>query len=230
MFKRIAVLVFTFLAVGTVCLADTIYLKDGKQLQGQVVDKNDKSVVINMKGVNLTYDLSEVDKIEGVSAATPAEAQKPKPFVSSENTPAASQNPEGTLKLLAGPSTTSSGVSSPDVSASLMSKNELIISLIEVSGAKASMNQIFTDIMAKATPQESEQLKSILNIDEVVTQLIPVYDKYFTLDELKELVTFYKSALGQKLLQVTPLIMEDSMKASAAYFQNKLQPAQGQGQ
>ena len=228
MSKKVAACVLVFLAVSTVCLADTIYLKNGKQLQGQVVEKSDQSVVVNMKGVNLTYDLSEGERIDRDSASAPVEIQKPKPFVPSAGAPAGPEKPVNIESLLTQPSTVPVGTLTPDASVSSMGKNELIISLIEASGAKASMNQIFTDIITKATPQEAQQLKGILNIDEVVTQLIPVYDKYFSEGELKELVMFYKSALGQKLLQVTPLVMEDSMKASAAYFQNKLQPAQGQ--
>ena len=228
MSKKVAACVLVFLAVSTVCLADTIYLKNGKQLQGQVVEKSDQSVVVNMKGVNLTYDLSEGERIDRDSASAPVEIQKPKPFVPSAGAPAVPEKPVNIESLLTQPSTVPVGTLTPDASVSSMGKNELIISLIEASGAKASMNQIFTDIITKATPQEAQQLKGILNIDEVVTQLIPVYDKYFSEGELKELVMFYKSALGQKLLQVTPLVMEDSMKASAAYFQNKLQPAQGQ--
>lgn len=38
------------------------------------------------------------------------------------------------------------------------------------------------------------------------------YDKNFTLADIKELIVFYKSPTGQKLVKATPLMLEESMR------------------
>jgi hypothetical protein len=40
---------------------------------------------------------------------------------------------------------------------------------------------------------------------------IPVYNKYYTHDEIKQLIAFYESSLGKKLVEVTPLLTQETM-------------------
>jgi hypothetical protein len=47
-------------------------------------------------------------------------------------------------------------------------------------------------------------------IDEIA---IEVYDRNFTLEEVKDLITFYKTPTGQKLLKLLPAIMRETMQA-----------------
>lgn len=43
------------------------------------------------------------------------------------------------------------------------------------------------------------------NAPEMVEEIYyPIYDKYFTTDELKDLIAFYKSPTGKKLAKITP--------------------------
>jgi hypothetical protein len=44
-------------------------------------------------------------------------------------------------------------------------------------------------------------------------QLVPIYGNHFTHPEVKELVAFYKSPLGSKLLQEMPLVAGESFQA-----------------
>ena len=46
---------------------------------------------------------------------------------------------------------------------------------------------------------------------EAVDIMLPVYDKYFTLQELRDLNTFYESTLGRKVIQVMPQLLQESM-------------------
>jgi hypothetical protein len=41
---------------------------------------------------------------------------------------------------------------------------------------------------------------------------VPLYEKYFTEDELKDLIAFYKTQTGQKTLRVMPQLMGESMQ------------------
>src|SRR3990167_8349423 len=82
-------------------------------------------------------------------------------------------------------------------------KVNLIITLMEVNGTRQNMQT---------------------NIDEIIKQLIPIYDKYYTQEELKAMIDFYRSAPGKKLVEATPQIMKEALQVSVEYFQQKAAP------
>lgn len=51
-----------------------------------------------------------------------------------------------------------------------------------------------------------------VSIEELTELIAPIYIKYLSLDDLKELIKFYQSDIGKKLTKVTPLITVESMK------------------
>ncbi len=56
---------------------------------------------------------------------------------------------------------------------------------------------------------EKEFLKTSLN--DLTEMLVPVYKKYFTEADLKEMIAFYNSPVGKKFAQTSPMIMKESM-------------------
>lgn len=48
---------------------------------------------------------------------------------------------------------------------------------------------------------------------DVVEMSIPIYDKYLSEEDIRGLITFHESALGQKLLNVQPQMMQEIMQA-----------------
>jgi hypothetical protein len=46
--------------------------------------------------------------------------------------------------------------------------------------------------------------------DRVVDRLIPIYSKYLTKEDVRELTDFYRSPVGKKLVKVTPTISLES--------------------
>lgn len=55
----------------------------------------------------------------------------------------------------------------------------------------------------------AESYKNKVNVDEITDQLITVYDQHFTADEIKGLLQFYGSPLGQKVAAETPKISRE---------------------
>ena len=101
-------------------------------------------------------------------------------------------------------------------------KGELIMRFIEANGTREGMVKILNQLIHEAPAEEQEQLKSVLKVDEIIEQLIPIYDRYYTEEDLKELVTFYKGPVGQKAISVTPQIMQEATQAMVKYFQEKI--------
>jgi hypothetical protein len=56
-------------------------------------------------------------------------------------------------------------------------------------------------------------------MDELVGQMASVYARNFTPDEMRQLTAFYRSPLGQKLLEKMPTVMQESMSLGQAWGQ-----------
>ena len=52
-----------------------------------------------------------------------------------------------------------------------------------------------------------------VSADELIELTIPAYDKHLSHDDVKELLKFYESPIGKKLLKAQPMIVQDSMVA-----------------
>ncbi|MDT8386626.1 MAG: DUF2059 domain-containing protein [Thiogranum sp.] len=49
------------------------------------------------------------------------------------------------------------------------------------------------------------------NLAAFSTLMIPLYDKHYTHEDIKGLVQFYKTELGQKTIKLMPVLMQESM-------------------
>ena len=48
-------------------------------------------------------------------------------------------------------------------------------------------------------------------VDEITDQIVQVYARHFSADELRQLTTFYHTPVGQKVLQTLPAVSQESM-------------------
>jgi hypothetical protein len=76
---------------------------------------------------------------------------------------------------------------------------------------------------ARVLRRFKELMPQRINFAEVMEQMFyPIYDKFFTEEELKDLVTFYKSTTGQKSIEVLPQLMQDAMQRSSQALNAKV--------
>lgn len=71
----------------------------------------------------------------------------------------------------------------------------------------SSFRKSFTQVPDEFWNKVSEAISA----DELVNMLIPVYSKYYTEEDIDQLIAFYKTPIGQKVITTTPKIMEESM-------------------
>ncbi|MDR1144298.1 MAG: DUF2059 domain-containing protein [Spirochaetaceae bacterium] len=103
-------------------------------------------------------------------------------------------------------------------------KREDIVKLLDVSNTKSQAAQMF-DLMlpslkalAPGAPQAFwTTFESKLDLDSFVEMFIPLYDKYFTHDEIRGLLQFYESPVGRKMLAVTPDLTQESFGIGQAW-------------
>jgi uncharacterized protein len=71
------------------------------------------------------------------------------------------------------------------------------------------------DIPQKALDALPEEIGFVFeaNMGSFKEVVIPVYHKYFTADEMKEMIRFYSTPLGQKTVKVLPSLMSETMVA-----------------
>ena len=61
--------------------------------------------------------------------------------------------------------------------------------------------------------KESDEIARNYPVDQLVEDMIPVYQKHLTKNDVDALIAFYSSASGQKILHDMPAIMAESMEA-----------------
>ena len=67
-------------------------------------------------------------------------------------------------------------------------------------------------------PEMSADMQVFLDdpkmVDEMVAEIVPIYARNFTVDEIKHIIAFYNSPAGAKLLRVMPQMMNETMMVS----------------
>lgn len=64
-----------------------------------------------------------------------------------------------------------------------------------------------------------EKFHSKRDPDKLVDLIVPIYDKYYTGDEIKGLLDLYQTPLGKKMIAVLPKIMAESQAAGGKWGQ-----------
>ncbi len=98
--------------------------------------------------------------------------------------------------------------------------------LMELTGAadmgKQMVNQMLPMLKQSASGVPDEfwtEFMAELDMNELIELCIPSYEKHFTHDEIKELLRFYETSIGRKMIQVQPRIMQDCMVAGQQWGQ-----------
>ncbi|MGF1493189.1 MAG: DUF2059 domain-containing protein [Microcoleaceae cyanobacterium] len=68
-----------------------------------------------------------------------------------------------------------------------------------------------------------QRLIQELSFDEIVERVYyPLYNKYYTEADLEALIEFYKTPIGQKSIQVTPQLLQESFQLTSEVIQPKV--------
>ena len=68
-------------------------------------------------------------------------------------------------------------------------------------------------------------LKDLQNYETLIDGIIPVYQKYYSLDDLKKLIEFMRTPVGVRIMEVQPMLTQEIMEiqqARAIKFVKKL--------
>ena len=88
-----------------------------------------------------------------------------------------------------------------------------VAKMLEMTHTMDAMKQIFpqmTAMLKQQLPQAPDEFWKELDAsmngmyDKIIKAVIPVYKKYLTLDDLKEIIKFYETPVGKKLSEMNP--------------------------
>ncbi len=169
-------------------LAETIYLKDGSVVSGEILQRGSYFVTVQVGKIPKKYFNDQIDRIE-------------------------QESKDSSVIVNLDPA------QNPDVAGS---KVKLIESLLRVNGTQASMEATVAEVINNAPEDRKEEFRQMFDLSNFFSEMVPVYDKYFSENDLRELIQFYESPVGKKFLSVAPAIMKESMEKSVDYFQRKV--------
>jgi hypothetical protein len=105
-------------------------------------------------------------------------------------------------------------------------KQRAIRELITVMGsakmADQVMNQLLTVFQQQSPSVPNEfwtKIRANIKTGELMDMIVPIYDKYYTREDIDGLIAFYKSPLGRKVVTTMPAVMRDSMSAGQQWGQ-----------
>ncbi len=95
---------------------------------------------------------------------------------------------------------------------------------------KAGAEQNFRDRIPNASPEQLKKVSAIvddsfseLKPDDMVKNLVPIYQKHLTRADVRALIAFYSSPVGQKLRREQPAMMRETMEVNSATQRVKLE-------
>lgn len=97
-------------------------------------------------------------------------------------------------------------------------KEQDIRRLLELTGSADLGDQVLNSLISNFktnlpdVPDEFwTEFRGKYNGDDLVELVIPIYDRHFTHEDIKGLIVFYESPLGQKITSKLPVISQESM-------------------
>jgi hypothetical protein len=96
--------------------------------------------------------------------------------------------------------------------------------MLRLTGTEKLMGQMMTQLISGLKAQQSGvpeefwiKFEKKMNLHKLIDEMIPLYDKYYSLEDLKAANAFYASPAGQRILKVTPQLMQESIKLGQAW-------------
>ncbi|HEY4617266.1 MAG TPA: DUF2059 domain-containing protein [Flavobacterium sp.] len=103
-------------------------------------------------------------------------------------------------------------------------KNENIKQLLELTGSGRIGTQVAQNIISSFktsfpnVPEEYwDNCMKEMDADAIISLIIPIYDKYYSDEEIQQLTAFYQSEIGKKIIKTMPIIVKESMEVGKTW-------------
>jgi uncharacterized protein len=106
-------------------------------------------------------------------------------------------------------------------------KKEDILKLMKLTGSDQMARQILSQMIAAMKPGAPRvpetfwtEFMAEVDTNELMDMLVPVYDKHFTQEEIRQMIEFYETPVGRKIIEAMPQVMQESMALGQIWGQN----------
>ena len=103
-------------------------------------------------------------------------------------------------------------------------KTEKIKQLLELSGSAKLGVQVmnvmipqFSKVYPDVDKKIWDEIMTEVNVQDLIDLIIPIYEKYYTEEDIDQLIQFYNSPIGKKSVEMMPFITQESMQAGQAW-------------
>lgn len=103
-------------------------------------------------------------------------------------------------------------------------KEEDIRTLLEITGAADMGIQVMTAMMENLRPlapdvpaEYWDQIAGSVSGDDLVDLVVPIYDRHYERQEIRDAIAFYSSPSGKAMIAKMPEVMKESMEVGQAW-------------
>lgn len=107
-------------------------------------------------------------------------------------------------------------------------KRALALEVMQVTGATDFGDEVAATLLGQLRPAYPTvpdeiwgELASTFSVQEIVDLSIPIYLRNFEEEDLRHLVSFYKSPTGRKVIARMPIVMQESMQVFGEWQQRR---------
>jgi len=101
-------------------------------------------------------------------------------------------------------------------------KLDKIHKLLHLTKADQAGQNMLASLKGRVPDAEYAQLSKLIKPEELADKLAALYDKHFQESEIDGLLAFYGTPLGQRLIEESPAIAQESVSISQSYAIEKL--------
>lgn len=108
------------------------------------------------------------------------------------------------------------------ISCSEKSPDKIAKELIETTGTKQQISLFLDEFLKQVLSSKSDAIKGLIDVNELCERLIPIYTKHFTISEMQDIIDFFNSESGRKMISINPTLFKESSEIGRQYFKEKI--------
>lgn len=90
-----------------------------------------------------------------------------------------------------------------------------------VTGMKGQMIEQYRTILPHVPKAFWDDFEEELDVDELITLMLPVYDKHLSLEDIKAVNAFYETPAGKRLTEKTPIMTAEGFAIGRKWGESK---------
>lgn len=94
--------------------------------------------------------------------------------------------------------------------------------LIRAAGGEAQMEAVLQTLSRQMPADQGAALRGLINTEELLERIVPVYTRHFTVDEMNKMIDFYGSDAGRKVVAKGPEVFQESAAIGQRYVEEKM--------